>query len=115
MAGGRDWCLKETGRRVRHMWFEYFPKRIRLSHQKKHKMERLEFGILNPSSASDLLLGVSFHGEKREDQKSLVLSDGAKITAHIPQVIVLTPLLIIAGNFPPGLLLQLVKKCHIKE
>lgn len=28
------------------MWFEYFPKRIRLSHKKKYKMERKEFGVL---------------------------------------------------------------------
>lgn len=64
----------------------------------------------NPSPASDLFLGVSFYGKKREDQKSLTLRDGTKITAYIPQVVTFTPLLIMAENFPPGLLLQLVAK-----
>lgn len=64
----------------------------------------------NPSSANDLLLGVSFLGERREGKKSyIILSVGAKTITHIPWlIIIITPFLIIAGNFPGGIFLQVV-------
>lgn len=39
-----------------------------------------EISYPNPSSATDMLFGVSFHGERREGKKSyIILSDGAEI------------------------------------
>lgn len=54
----------------------------------------------DPSSATDLLVGVSFHRERKEGQRSWIpLSDGAKMITWVPQVITLTPLFIIAESF----------------
>lgn len=79
-AGGwlsQRWCLRETGRRARQMWFEYFPERGRLSRKGEVHKTEAEICILTQILPPTCSLGLRFIEERKEDQKScIILSDG---------------------------------------
>ena len=64
------WYLRETGRRVRQMWFEYFPERTGWVTKEKYTKRRGKICILIQILPPTCSLGLHFIEERKEDRKA---------------------------------------------